>query len=235
MKAALWWSSVGKKFVSALSGIALMLFLVVHLGGNLTLFAGDGGRLFNTYAHHLESLGPLLYAAEAGLLAIFLFHAVSGIQVQLDKWKARPAGYAVSATKGGPSRQTIASRSMIVTGLVLLVFVPLHVWMFKFNGGQPHGMVELHGKSVKNLYASVAAAFESPVIAYGYVAVMALLGFHLRHGFWSALQSLGAMSPRLSPAIYAVGLLFAVAMAGGFLALPLWIHLGACCGAGGAP
>jgi succinate dehydrogenase / fumarate reductase, cytochrome b subunit len=235
MKTALWWSSVGKKYVGAVSGIALMLFIIVHLGGNLTMFAGDGGRLFNSYAHHLEALGPLLYVAEMGLLAIFVFHAIAGIAVQLDKWKARPKGYAVSATKGGPSRQTLASRSMIVTGLVLLVFLPLHVWMFKFNGGAPHAVVEMHGQPVKNLFSSVVTAFKNPVIAFGYVAVMGLLGLHLRHGFWSSLQSLGAMSPRLSPAIYAAGLLFAVAMAGGFLALPLWVFFSPALGAGGGP
>ena len=86
-------SSVGKKVLMALSGIALMLFLIVHLGGNLTLFAGREGALFNSYAHHLESLGPLLYVAEAGLLAIFLLHVFTAFGVTLDKKRARPDGY----------------------------------------------------------------------------------------------------------------------------------------------
>lgn len=216
-------SSVGKKAVMAVTGIALMLFLVVHLGGNLTLFACDGGRLFNAYAHHLESLGPLLVVAEAGLLAIFLFHVVSAFTVYVEKVRARPDGYAVVDTKGGPSRKTLASRSMIVTGVLLLLFIPLHVWMFKFNQGRGFTVMDVHGKDVKDLYLVVLYAFKEPAKAWSYAVVMFLLGFHLRHGFWSSLQSLGAMSPRLSPAIYSLGLVFALLMAGGFLVLPLYL------------
>lgn len=207
----------------AVSGIALMLFLVAHLGGNLTLFACDGGALFNSYAHHLESLGPLLYVAEAGLLAIFLLHVVSAFGVYAGKLRARPDAYAVEDSKGGPSRKTLASRSMIVTGVLLLAFVPLHVWMFKFNQGRGFTTVDLHGQPVKDLYLVVLYAFKEPAKAWAYAGIMFLLGFHLRHGFWSSLQSLGAMSPRLSPVFYGAGLLFALLMAGGFVALPLYL------------
>lgn len=229
MKMGLWWSSVGKKYLNAISGLALFGFIIVHLGGNLTLFAGGKGELFNSYAHHLESLGPLLVVAEIGLIAFFLFHIGSAISVRMSKREARPVPYAVTASKGGPSRQSLASRSMLVTGLVLLLFIPLHVWMFKFNGGSPHAMTELHGKEVKDLYALVVATFQNPGVVGLYTAVMLLLGLHLRHGFWSALQSLGAMSPKLSPVIYSAGLLLAILLAGGFLILPLWIYFSPCC------
>ena len=216
-------SSVGKKVAMALSGIALMLFLIVHLGGNLTLFACDGGQLFNTYAHHLESLGPLLYVAEAGLLAIFLLHVFTAFGVVADKRSARPGGYAVTASKGGNSKMTVASKSMIYTGIILLLFIPLHIWMFKFNAGRGFTFIDLHGKEVKDLYLMVLTAFKDPAKAWAYAAVMFLLGFHLRHGFWSSLQSLGAMNPKWSPALYATGLAFALLMAAGFLALPLYL------------
>lgn len=226
-------STVGRKLLMALSGIALMLFLIVHLAGNLTLFVSPG--LFNSYAHHLESLTLLVYGAEAGLLVIVVYHVVTAIQIQLEKNRARGGRYEVIASKGGPSKQTIASRSMIVTGLVLLAFIPLHVWMFKFNWGDAHATTELHGQQIKDLYATVAAHFKTPGWTFGYVAVMLLLGFHLRHGFWSSLQSLGAMNPKCSPLVYAGGLVFAALMAGGFLVLPLYVFFkcGGCCG--GAP
>jgi succinate dehydrogenase / fumarate reductase cytochrome b subunit len=226
-------SSVGRKVLMALSGIALMLFLIVHLGGNLTLFVSP--ELFNSYAYHLESLGPLLYVAEAGLLVIVVYHIVTAIQIQLEKRRARGGSYAVTASKGGPSKQSLASRSMIITGLVLLAFIPIHVVMFKFNWFQPHGTTQMHGETVKDLYGTVAAHFKQPGWVLAYVAVMLFLGFHLRHGFWSSLQSLGAMNPKCSPLIYCGGLLFAALMAGGFLILPIYIFLkcGGCCG--GAP
>ena len=216
-----WWSSVGKKFITAISGLGLFLFLVIHLGGNLTIFFGGKGELFNSYAQHLEDLGPLLWAAEIGLIFFFLFHIVSAVAVQAGKWSARPDGYAVTASKGEPSKKTIASRSMIITGVVIGVFVVIHVAMFKYG---THYEATVHGKPVRDLYRLVVEKFKDPVIAFGYMAVMLFLGLHLRHGFWSGLQSLGAMKPRYSAAIYALGLVFAILVAGGFLLLPLWIY-----------
>lgn len=215
-------STVARKFIVGLSGLLLLAFLCVHLGGNLTMLVGPGP--FNTYTHHLESLGPLLYLAEVGLLLIFVFHAVLAIKVQLEKRRARPAGYAKTATRGEPSRQTIASRSMIITGIVLAVFLPIHIWMFKFNQGNPSPMVLHNGKEMRDLYAIVRAAFQCAPIAWGYVVVMTLLGFHLRHGFWSAFQSLGALNPKLLPLFYGLGLLVALILAGGFIVLPLVLH-----------
>jgi len=230
-------STIGRKVIMAISGIFLMLFLVVHLAGNLTLFVPDGGEMFNKYAYALHSLGPLLYVAEAGLLAIFLFHVITAFLVHAEKKRARPERYEVTASKGGPSKNTVASRSMIYTGIILLIFIPAHIWMFKFNAGQPFDYVEAGGSEMKNLYSVVVSAFQNVWIVAGYTTVMLLLGFHLRHGFWSALQSLGAMCPKGSAFIYTAGLVFAVLMAGGFLILPIWFYFcgGSCAMTGGAP
>jgi succinate dehydrogenase / fumarate reductase cytochrome b subunit len=214
-------STVGRKFFTGLSGLLLVGFIVFHLGGNLTLLAGP--EAFNSYTHHLESLGILLYIAEIGLLLIFLAHIVLAISVQIEKRRARPEGYAMTASKGAPSRQTLASRSMIVTGLVLLVYLPIHVWMFKYNQGRPSPTMMVHDREVRDLYTIVLTAFKKPAIAWGYTAVMLLLGFHLRHGFWSAFQSLGALSPRLLPVFYTLAVFVAVLLAGGFIVLPLWL------------
>ncbi len=211
--------------MTGLAGLLLVGFLFVHLGGNLTLLVGAG--TFNSYTHHLESLGRFLWLVELVLLGIFAVHAVTAINVQIEKRRARPQGYAVNASKGGPSRKTISSRSMIVTGLVLLVFVPVHVWMFKFNGGQPSPMIEHGGKEMRDLYAVVWDAFQKPAIAWGYALVMLLLGFHLRHGFWSAWQSLGTLNRRCLPLVYGLGLLVALLLAAGFILLPLWMHFAA--------
>lgn len=215
-------STVGRKFITGLTGALLVGFLLVHLGGNLTMLVGAG--LFNTYTHHLESLGILLYAVEIVLLLIFAAHIVTALGVQLEKRRARPQGYAVNASKGGPSRKTLASRSMIITGLVLFVFLPVHVWMFKYNQGRPSPSMIHDGKELRDLYSIVVTAFRNPAIAWGYATVMFLLGFHLRHGFWSALQSLGALNRRCLPVVYGLGLLVALLLASGFILLPLWLH-----------
>jgi succinate dehydrogenase / fumarate reductase cytochrome b subunit len=117
---------------------------------------------------------------------------------------------------------------MIYTGIILLLFIPAHIWMFKFNAGQPHPMTDLHGTEVKDLYATVVNAFSNPLIAFGYAGVMFLLGLHLRHGFWSSIQSLGARFPSCSKAIYCGGFVFAVLLAGGFFILPIYFYFASC-------
>lgn len=211
-------STVARKFIAGLTGVLLIAYLVLHLAGNLTLFAGP--HLFNFYAHKLESLGPLLIVAEVALALLFIVHAVIGVQVWLGKKRARPDGYAKTASRGEPSRQTLASRSMIITGIVLLVFIPIHVWMFKFR---PTPVTMIDGHDARDLYALVLAAFKQPAIAWGYAITMGFLGFHLRHGFWSAFQSMGALNPRLLPLFYGLGLVVALILAGGFVVLPIWM------------
>jgi succinate dehydrogenase / fumarate reductase cytochrome b subunit len=214
-------STVARKFIAGLTGVLLILYLVLHLAGNLTLFAGP--HLFNLYASRLEAFGPLLYVIEVLLALVFIVHAVVGIQVYLGKRRARPAGYAVRASRGEPSKQTLSSRSMIVTGIVLAVFIPVHVWMFKFR---PTPTVMIGNHEARDLYLLVLQAFKQPAIAWGYALVMGFLGFHLRHGFWSAFQSLGALNPRLLPLFYSLGVVVALILAGGFVLLPLWLLYG---------
>lgn len=219
-------SSVGKKLVSGLTGLLLCGFVAGHLTGNLLLLVGP--EAFNEYAHFLETLGHgyALYVAEAGLLAFFLFHVWSGIRVRLDKRKARGSKYRKKGDAGGRSRKSLASQSMLVTGFVLLIFVPVHIWMFKLGPGLDEGYATMvDGEPFRDLYGLVVDHFQNPVVVVGYVAVMALLGLHLWHGFWSAFQSLGANNPKYAPLIRAAGMAFAVLIAVGFLILPIYLYL----------
>jgi len=218
------WSSIGKKILTGLTGIALMSFIIVHLLGNLTLLAGPD--LFNAYAHALESKGALILVAELGLLTLFLAHAASATWVFLDNRGARTVENTIVQSKGGPSRQSISSRSMIFTGAVLLVFTIIHVVAFRFGPTVADGYVTtLHGQPVRDLNRLVVETFKRlPVVAF-YTGVMILLGLHLRHGFWSAFQSLGALGPRLRPIAYTAGIVFGAVIAVGFLLLPIWLHL----------
>jgi succinate dehydrogenase / fumarate reductase cytochrome b subunit len=126
----------------------------------------------------------------------------------------------MTASKGGPSRQSLSSRSMLITGLLLGAFVVLHVKMFKY--GPYYETTLKDGTVVRDLFKLVAEEFSKPVVTWIYVAIMLMLGLHLRHGFWSALQSLGAIKPKCSCCVYAAGLVFAILLAGGFLLLPLY-------------
>ncbi|HEY9887955.1 MAG TPA: succinate dehydrogenase cytochrome b subunit [Candidatus Obscuribacterales bacterium] len=212
-------SPIGKKLITGVTGLALATFVGVHLGGNLLLLAGHDA--YNAYAHHLEALGPLLWLVEAVLVGVVLLHGAAGIHIFVGRRRARPDGYATYASKGSPSLQSLSSRTMIVTGLVLGTFVVIHLVNFKFG---PRYTTQVEGETVRDLARLVVERFHRPADAFGYSGVMVLLGVHLRHGLWSALQSLGAMAQPVRLTLYGLSLALAIAIATGFIALPLAIY-----------
>jgi succinate dehydrogenase / fumarate reductase cytochrome b subunit len=218
-------STVGKKLLNGLTGLLLCGFIVAHLAGNLLLLLGS--EAFNSYAYTLHSLGhgALVPVAEVGLVLLFGAHAVSGISVALTRRRARPDGYEKRGNAGGKSRKSTSSTSMIITGAVLLVFVVVHVAQFRLGVGAPRAYpdVMIDGHAAHDLYALVVDWFNSAPTVALYVLVMLLLGTHLRHGFWSAFQSLGAANPKYMPIIHRVGVVFATVMAFAFLVIPIYI------------
>jgi succinate dehydrogenase / fumarate reductase cytochrome b subunit len=214
-------SSVAKKFLNAITGVGLGIFVIVHLLENLLLLTGNPDD-FNRWAHFLESFGLLLRLIELGLAAFFLVHIWSALMVYWDKLKARPSGYSVYRSAGWTSRQTLSSQTMIYTGIILLAFVIWHVMTFRFG---PYYTVTVDGVEMRDLHRLVVEVFSNPLNVALYVAVMVLLGLHLRHGFWSALQSLGAYHPRWTPLWYTGGAIVAALLAVGFIVIPVWVYL----------
>lgn len=219
-------SPIGKKLLTGMTGLAWVVFVILHMLGNLGYFAA--GEAYNRYADMLVGTGPVLYTVEAILLVALVIHAVVGVNIYVRKRQARKIGYEKYETAGAPSLQTPSSRSMIFTGIVLLVFLVIHLDTFKFGPGIAEGyVVSDDGGQIRDLRRLVTEKFQSPLYAFGYTGVMILLGFHLRHGVWSAFQSLGAMSRRLTPIVYAIGTVLAIGIALGFLVLPLYIYFAA--------
>ena len=222
------WSSVGKKVITGLTGFALIGFVVVHLIGNLTLFIGPNA--FNEYAHFLETAahGWLIYAFEIGLFVIFIFHMVSAFTVAwADKRKGRETGYKFAKNAGGKSRKTLSSRTMIYTGGVIILFVIAHIYLFKFNGGNPH-TTYTHGADkvvTKDLYRAVVTVFKGPGFTIFTVVAMIMLGLHLRHGFWSAFQSLGWANDKYLPLLVNAARVVAIVLAVGFIIIPIYLYL----------
>ncbi len=217
-------STIGKKILMGATGLALVGFVIVHLAGNLLLLSPNPDH-FNRYAHTLESMGALLYVAEAGLVFLFLAHIYSGITVYWCNRRARPQSYKKSGRAGGVSRKSSSSTSMIWTGLILFAFLIWHLWEFKYGAGVEQGYaVQLGSEVVRDLHRLVVESFQKEYVTLLYVLVMILLGFHLRHGFWSAFQSLGLYHPRYTGLIYGSGVVLAVLLAVGFLFIPVWIY-----------
>lgn len=225
------WTSIGKKVLTGITGLGLSLFVLLHLLGNLAYFDSDPNAI-NRYGHFLHGLGPIFYILEIILLVAIILHIILGVAIYIRRKKLRPVEYSVSATRGGVSKKNFSSKTMIWTGIILLVFIIIHLQTFKWGPGVEEGYVAtedgevlfIDGKPVKDIHQRITDVFKKEGYVIGYVLVMIFLGFHLRHGVWSAFQSLGANNPKWSPFLYTIGGIFAVLIALGFLFLPIYIY-----------
>jgi len=209
-------SSIGSKFLIAFTGLALFIFLVAHLAGNLLFIAGP--EAFNHYSHALIS-NPLVYVAEAGLLAVFLLHIVKTVGLFAGNVAARPDRYAArkwARSKNDRSRKSVASSTMIVTGTLLLLFVVTHLMTFKY--GAYHETPE----GIRDLYRLQLEVFSSPLYVIVYLVSMGVVLFHLWHGIASAAQSFGIDSVRWTPRLLLAGRTLAVLIGLGFAVLPIY-------------
>jgi len=216
-------SSLGKKYVMGITGLSLLGFMVTHLVANLTLYWPDP-ELFNLYPHKLKQWGSLLTVAELALAGLFATHASMAVWLYQDKRKAGGTYASERETKGGNSRFNASSRAMMVTGTLLLVFLVAHVLHFRLG---PYYETMIDGEPARDLYRLVQEEFRNPVVAGLYSVVMLYLGLHVRHGFWSAFQSLGLMKPEWSGRIYALAAAIAFVFTIGFLFIPMWFYLDA--------
>jgi len=209
-------TTVGTKLLIALTGLALVGFLIFHLYGNLLLVFGP--ETYNEHAHALIS-NPLIIPAEIGLLAIFLLHAIKAVLNFFHNRTARPRGYEVRKWAGGPSRKSWASTTMILSGLVLFLFVPWHVMTFKYG---PY--YAAHAAGVRDLYRLLIEVFQSPGYVVFYVITMTIAALHLRHGVSSSLQSLGLV-PAGWTRLFLAGCFAVAALVGaGFVLIPIYIY-----------
>lgn len=209
-------TSVGSKFLVALTGLSLVGFLIIHLAGNLLLLLGPDH--FNDYSHALIS-NPLVIPAELGLIALLLLHMFKALRHVAQGKAARPQAYTRKTWAGGPSRKTWASTTMAISGIILLAFLISHIATFKYG---PYYTVP--ETNVRDLSLLVIEVFKSPAMVIFYVVAMGVIGMHLRHGISSAFQSLGLMAPGWTSFILSAGLGLAVILAGGFALIPVWVY-----------
>ncbi|MCK9212744.1 MAG: succinate dehydrogenase cytochrome b subunit [Ignavibacteriaceae bacterium] len=209
-------SSLGKKFIMALTGTMLMLFLIVHFIGNMMLYFGPA--TFQTYVETLETVKPAVRVIEIVLALIFIFHIYNGVRLWFQNNKANPQKYAVDASS---ENSTIFSRSMAITGTLIFMFLGVHLstFWFGFNFGA-------HPVGEYPYYTIVAEWFKSPVYSLMYIISMGALGFHLNHAFQSAFQTFGLNHKKYTPLIKKIGTIYALIMALGFASIPLYFLIG---------
>jgi len=210
---ALWSSAVGKKALMAVTGIVLFLFVLVHMIGNLQVF--QGAEKINHYAELLRISMPFLWFTRIVLLVAVFVHALAGIELWMDRQRARPVGY----QDYRPVVSSTASRTMIWSGLLILGFVVYHLLDLTIGVVNPRFE---HGQVYANIVASLSRGLGFAI----YVVAMIGLGFHLWHGLYSMFQSLGVSNRGISPTIqkFAIGL--AVLLTLGFSAVPLAVIVG---------
>jgi len=207
-------STIGKKFTMAVTGSFLVIFLIVHLAGNLTLYFGE--EAFNGYVNTLDLIKPVIRIIEVVLLLAFIFHIYNGIKLWFENKIARPDTYKVSAKSENSS---VFSRTMVLTGSIVFIFLVLHLatFFYRFNFNDPEGFAEHH-----HYYNIVTGFFQMWWYAALYVVAVCFLFFHLNHGFQSAFQTFGWNHKKYTPLIKKLGTLYATIMAVAFASLPIY-------------
>ncbi len=205
----------------SLTGLFLILFLTIHLLGNLQLLKDDGGLAFNEYAY-IMTHNPLIKIISYGNYIFILLHAILGIFIWSKNRSAKGTGYAV----GNNRDTTWASKNMALLGTLILAFIFLHMgdfwWNMKFGNMSE---VNIDGHLVKDLYTRVAYSFKQLWIIIVYIIGLIVLAFHLSHGFASAFQTLGVSHNKYNGLIKFLGTSYAILVPIGFAIIPIVFYL----------
>jgi succinate dehydrogenase / fumarate reductase cytochrome b subunit len=211
-------SSVGTKLLIGLTGLALFAYLILHLAGNALIFAGP--EIFNEYSHRLIS-NPLILPIEIGLLLVFVIHVYKAVRNWKTNRAARPIRYERKAYAQHTSRKSIASSTMIGSGLLILLFVIVHVKQFRFGTWYQ----TVSDDPVRDLYRTEIEVFQQPFWVAFYVVGTVLVGLHLRHGIASGFQSVGLDHPLYTRRLTRWGVVFAIIIGGGLALIPIWVYV----------
>lgn len=214
-------SSLGRKYVMALTGLFLISFLIVHLSGNLLSLLPDGGLAFNSFTHFMTT-NLLIKAMEYVLFAGFIVHIIQSVIVTRMNQKARPSKYAVNAARAS---STWYSRNMGVLGTIIFIFLVIHIRDFFYESRFNEEELGVDANGHVNLYKEVVETFSMLPYTALYVIAMIALGYHLWHGFASAFRSLGLMHSKYTPWIETVGKVYTIVITTGFIVIPLYWYI----------
>jgi len=213
-------SSIVKKAIMGLTGLGLVGFVIMHLIGNMLIFLGPDA--LNAYAEKLRHLGPVLWAARISLIVMTVLHVWMAIWLTRENRAARPVGYEMVK----PIETTLAARTMMVSGALLIVYIAYHLAHFTFGLTHPAIAHLKDPLDRHDVYSMVVLRFQNPLVVLFYVAGMAVLCMHLSHGIASMFQSLGLTGERTVAVLQRLSRLAAMAIFAGYVSIPLSIVLG---------
>ncbi|MEO8205065.1 MAG: succinate dehydrogenase cytochrome b subunit [Chthoniobacterales bacterium] len=208
-------SSIGRKTIVAVTGIVLLGYVVMHLLGNLSIFISQDA--INTYATRLHDLGGLLWIARIGLLVAFVAHIYATIQLTIENRASRPQKYAVQTRQ----RSTVFARTMAYSGIVVLIFVFIHLAHFTWKNLHPEYQHLFDSENRPDVYSMVIHGFESVWMSAFYIFAIGLLAFHLSHGIGSLFQTLGITNKKLQPLFTQGGRIIAWLLFLGYSSIPI--------------
>ena len=211
--------SIGRKAVVAVTGLCMVLFVVVHLLGNSTIFAGPDG--INAYAEKLHGLGPFVWAFRLVMLVLLALHVIFAVLLTLENRDANPGKYAVKKML----KANFASETMIWTGLLLLAFLVYHLLQFTVRI-TPDIVLGTDAKNRVDVFTMVFSSFRITPIALVYVAAMVTLFLHLSHGIQSIFQTIGLNNEKTMPQFGLLGKLLSALFLVGYSAIPVLILAG---------
>lgn len=209
-------STVGRKILMAITGILMVLFVVVHMLGNSTIFFGG----LNAYAEHLHALPPLVWAFRLAMLTFLAVHVIYGIQLTVENSAANPQGYAVKRQ----IKANFSSENMIWTGVLIFLFIGYHILHFTMR--VMPDVSAFAGQVPGDVFGMVVTSFSHAAVALIYVAAMVALFLHLKHGIQSFFQTMGWTSDRSLPVIVKIGAVAAVVFLIGYSSIPVTILTG---------
>jgi len=212
-------SSIGSKFFMAVTGLVMLGFVLGHLTGNLLIYQGP--KAVNDYAHWLHSHTGMLWAVRVVLLGTLALHIATGIRLWLSNKAARPQPYAREATVVA----TWASRQMVLTGVLLLVYVVYHLLHLTFHTIDT-GAMQPGPDGQLDVYAMLVSGFRHPLVALSYVVAQLVLGLHLIHGVGSMFQTFGWTHPLFRPVGVFLGWVLPIAIVIGYVSIPVSVLLG---------
>jgi succinate dehydrogenase / fumarate reductase cytochrome b subunit len=213
-------SSTGKKFLMAVSGLALFGFIVAHLAGNLQIF--EGPEALNRYSAFLKSTGELLWIARIALIVMAVVHIWTATALTLENRAARPEAYA----RKDYIEASYASRTMHLSGIIILVYLIYHLMHFTFLSIHPEFSHFTDAQGRHDVYRMLVMSFQQPQIALFYIIANLLLGTHLSHGIYSMFQSLGLVGECARPKLRAAACVVGYGIFLGYAAIPLSVWLG---------
>lgn len=208
-------STIGKKVLVAITGILFCLFLLFHLVNNLVIYTGEEN--FNYLVSSLEKIKPLIRLLEVILLTILVVHISNSVYLSIQ---SRKSGNQTSLSNVKKPNAPLSSRTMLFTGSVLFIFIVVHLSTFWFN----FQLTDDHD-AYYNMVTNSAIGFGNIFITILYLVAMVILGFHLKHGFSSAIQTLGIKDTSIGKVVSTIGVVFWLFIPAGFFSIAFWFGI----------